>query len=200
MKIKLILIAVAISIIAVIAISRTSSEPAEQPQLTRTYQVDSPIKGDEDIIKEPLMLEIPKIGVESQIEYVGMLANGQMDVPKVYANVAWYQDGYYPGERGNAVVSGHVDTPGGARAVFADLDKLEIGDLITIRGKDKHTVFQVYDKKVYAVATFPIEEVFGKTQERNLNLITCEGERVNGRYNDRLVVFARTYGESKGGD
>lgn len=47
-----------------------------------------------------------------------MDAKGNMDIPKRDENVAWYQIGYYPGSKGNAVIAGHYDTATGSPAVF----------------------------------------------------------------------------------
>ena len=55
----------------------------------------------------PLRLKIPKIDVDSIIEYVGLNPEGAMDVPKSQDNVAWFELGQRPGASGSAVIAGH---------------------------------------------------------------------------------------------
>jgi len=144
-------------------------------------------------ISIPKTLQIPKIKVSANVESVGMNSKGEMDVPKLDANVAWYNLGGKIGQAGNAVFAGHLDTKAGSPAVFWDLDKLNKGDDITATDQQGKTyTYEVVDKKVYADAQFPLQEVFGDTTKKRLNLITCEGtyDKSARNYSDRLVVYS----------
>ncbi len=66
----------------------------------------------------PKILSIPKLEVNAEIETVGLDNKGAMDVPKNAMNVAWYNLGPKPGEKGNAVMAGHLDTITLARLYF----------------------------------------------------------------------------------
>lgn len=141
----------------------------------------------------PQTLSIPKLNVNAPIEHVGETAEGRMDVPKNDWNVAWYQHGPKPGERGNSVIAGHLDTATGS-AIFYRLSAMEPGDEFTVTdalGGSK--TFVVDRKKTFPDNGFPIEEVFGSSGETMLNLITCEGSfnPSTQLYSDRLVVFGR---------
>ncbi|WP_051314883.1 class F sortase [Alteribacter aurantiacus] len=139
----------------------------------------------------PLMLSIPAIEVEADIEPVGVLDNGQMGVPDDADGVAWFEPGTLPGNTGNAVLAGHVDSRTGP-AVFWDLDQLEPGDEIHVIGEDGEPLtFEVQQSISYGRNDAPIEEIFGPTDKKRLNLITCTGtfDRSEGTHDQRLVVY-----------
>lgn len=144
-------------------------------------------------IGKPVNLSIPEIGVNSDIEYVGLDSKRNMDVPKKAENVAWYELGPKPGELGSAVLAGHLDAPDGSPAVFWDLKILKVGDEIITTDEDgKKQTFIVKGVESYPWDDFPLEEVFADSSGRKLNLITCEGDfdRETKNYSKRTVVYA----------
>ncbi len=145
----------------------------------------------------PAQLSIPAINVDAKVEHVGQLPDGQMDVPKDENNVGWYQPGAKPGERGNAVLAGHVDNKTGP-SVFFHLGDLEAGDLVTVT--NEHGL--AYDFEVNAVESYPrnnapLEKVFGTSSKSSLNLITCTGtyDRDAGTHEERMVVYTTLVSE-----
>jgi hypothetical protein len=143
---------------------------------------------------QPVRLKIPKIKVDAAIEYVGLAADGAMDVPKNYNNTAWYEPGPRPGDQGNAVIDGHVDSKTN-KAVFWDLPKLQPGDEIFVVGDDGvERRFVVVDVESYKRADAPLDRIFGPTTDRHLNLITCDStstfDRTKGEYAANVVVYA----------
>lgn len=145
----------------------------------------------------PVQLVIPALGVDAFIEHVGLTKDLAMDVPSKTENVAWYKLGYRPGERGNAVIAGHLDTITGAPAVFWDLESLKPGDEIFVRGLDGITrrfIVDYYTRYPYDEA--PVQQIFGPAEVPQLVLITCKGtwDRLNRNYSHRLVVFAKAAG------
>ncbi|KMM37084.1 class F sortase [Guptibacillus hwajinpoensis] len=138
----------------------------------------------------PVKVEIPAIDVSANIENVGILDNGQMGVPEDISEVGWFEPGFKPGTKGNSVLAGHVDSKEGP-AIFFNLDKLSKGDEIILTGKDgEKLTFVVTGKESYPYQNSPIEKIFGPTDSRSLNLITCTGtfNRSEGTHEDRLVV------------
>lgn len=141
----------------------------------------------------PLRITIPAINVDTAVEHVGKDAQGNMDVPKDANNVAWYELGYKPGENGNAVIAGHLDTKTGS-AIFYRLNDLRVGDDLTVvTDQNKKLVFTVIKKQIYTAESFPIPTVFGPASTPLLNLITCAGvfDRTSEHYLDRVVVFTQ---------
>jgi len=146
-----------------------------------------------EAIRNPVKLSIPEIGVNSNIEYVGLDAKRNMDVPKEAENVAWYELGPKPGEIGSAVLAGHLDAPDGSPAVFWDLKNLKTGNEIVITDEDgEKQTFIIKGIESYPWDDFPLEEVFADSTGRKLNLITCEGDfdRETKNYSKRTVVYA----------
>jgi len=142
-------------------------------------------------LSKPVALSIPKLDITAPVEYVENDAKGNMDVPKDDMAVAWYQPGFLPGAKGNAVLAGHYDKKNGGPAIFYRLDTLGKGDEIIISDKNaKLLTFVVTDKNSYPVSSFPIPTVFGPSEKRYLNLVTCGGvwDPVKKIYADRLVV------------
>ncbi len=140
----------------------------------------------------PLRLSIPAIGVDAPVESVGMDSLGRMATPSIDTNTAWYNLGTKPGEPGNAVIDGHLDTPTGP-SVFYRLSELKIGDELTVTSENGKTfTFLVYDRKIYSDADFPIVQVFGNDPIPRLNLITCDGifDSNASNYSHRLVVYS----------
>lgn len=137
----------------------------------------------------PVQLQIPKIKVDTAIEQVGVLDNGQMGVPKDENQVGWFEPGVKPGSKGNAVIAGHVDSKTGP-AVFYELDQLKTGDDVTIIDENGNTLtFRVTKTESYDTKHAPIEDIFGATSSRQLNLITCSGTFGDGGYDERFVVY-----------
>lgn len=131
------------------------------------------------------------IGVDAQVESVGLAADGAMDVPKNYDNVAWYNLGAKPGALGNAVIDGHVDSKTGP-AVFWDLRKLRPGDEVLVLGSDGvERRFVVTALQVYKRDAAPLERIFGAAPGVHLNLITCDGvfDRTRKEYDSNLIVY-----------
>ncbi len=145
----------------------------------------------------PVRLEIPKLGVDAAVEQVATDKNGQMGVPADYRNVAWYSPGVIPGDRGDAVISGHLDwvvngklTP----AVFTGLGSLAVGDEIDVVEQDHRTLrFKVSDSRALAYDANPTElGIFGNDGPSRVTLITCAGTYDQGlhQYTQRRAITA----------
>lgn len=141
---------------------------------------------------DPILIEIPAIGVHAAVEKTSLLENGEMGVPSDDTKVGWFEPGYQPGMPGNAVIAGHVDNKSGP-AVFFYLKKLKPGDLILLSdGEGKQLTFSVVDTTVYNTEEAPLEQIFGSSDEPRLNLITCAGryDRRTTQHEKRLVISA----------
>lgn len=174
-----------------------AAAPAEAKPEKEKQAVSSVNKPSGTIIQEadtemiPAFIRIPSIGVETAVEKVGTLENGQMDVPKDVENAGWYEPGTKPGGQGSSVIAGHVDSKTGP-AIFYKLNKVKKGDLIEIEDQDGNTLtFSVYDTKSFPRLEAPVNEIFGFTYRKTLNLITCTGEfnHDKGTHEERLVVY-----------
>ncbi|MFI5688593.1 class F sortase [Streptomyces sp. NPDC051636] len=141
----------------------------------------------------PTRIRIPAIRVNAPLMGLGLTSSGSLDVPPAgNKNLAgWYEAGTTPGERGTAIVAGHVDNTEGP-AVFYDLGALRRGAAIEVDRQDGSVaVFTVDAVEVYSARDFPDEKVYGAARRPELRVITCGGgySKVTG-YQGNVVVFA----------
>ncbi|MFD0276229.1 class F sortase [Kitasatospora sp. NPDC127111] len=143
---------------------------------------------------KPTRLRIPQIGVDAPFTELTLNPAGQLNAPPPENKnlVGWYRDGVTPGERGSAVVAGHVDTTKGA-AVFLLLSLLMPGNKVEVQRADGTVaVFTVDSVETFPKDAFPDQKVYGKTPDAQLRLITCGGtyDKKRRDYLDNVVVFA----------
>lgn len=152
-----------------------------------------PLPEQEEVVSRlPMRLTIPRIGVDTALESVGLTPEGAVDVPKEPLNAAWFDLGPRPGEAGSAVIAGHYGWKDGLPAVFDDVHTLRKGDTIYVEDeKGVKTAFVVRELRTYGEHE-DASVVFGSSDgEAHLNLVTCEGlwNKVSKSYSKRLVVF-----------
>lgn len=139
----------------------------------------------------PVRLKIPSINVNSAIQYVGVNSAGEMATPSNVFEVGWYKLGVIPGEKGSAVIAGHLDGQKGEVGVFSNLSKLKIGDELYVEGnKGRQIAFAV--RAIHLAEPGYVEEVFMASDSAHLNLVTCGGvwKKDDKSYSKRLIVFA----------
>jgi hypothetical protein len=141
----------------------------------------------------PVAVSIPKLGVRSSLDDLGLGREGAMEVPQDPAHAGWFSGGPAPGALGPAVIAGHV-TWNGAPGIFYRLSSMRRGDQVTVTRKDGRTaVFTVTRVARFSKSQFPSRAVYGPIDHAGLRLITCGGtyDAARHRYLDNVVVFAR---------
>lgn len=139
----------------------------------------------------PVRLIIPAINVNASIQQLGVTQSGEMDVPNNTVDVGWFKLGSRPGEKGSAVIAGHLNGKNGEAGVFTNLYKLKQGDKLYIEDdKGVSITFVVRENRAYDSGY--AEDVFSSSDSAHLNLITCNGvwDKNKKSYTKRLVVFA----------
>ncbi|MEU5787535.1 class F sortase [Micromonospora purpureochromogenes] len=144
---------------------------------------------------DPGTISIPRIGVDAEIMTLGTNPDGTVQVPPLdqAQRAGWYSPGPSPGEVGNAVIVGHVDSAKLGPAVFFELGALQQGDTITVtRADGVKATFAVDEVRSYPKVSFPTELVYGPNDKPALRVVTCGGEfdQAAGSYPDNIVVFA----------
>jgi hypothetical protein len=140
----------------------------------------------------PRRIQISAIGISARVIPLGLHPDGTLQTPRKWAETGWYKPGPEPGERGAAVIVGHVDSKTGP-AVFYRLRALRRGALIRIRRADNSSVrFRVQRVERWPKADFPTSRVYGPTRGSVLRLVTCAGNfnRSTGHYEDNTIVYA----------
>jgi sortase (surface protein transpeptidase) len=173
-----------------------SLQHSTQPVKHRTVRITPTPDLTEIDVASGSRLIIPAIGVNAPIESVGQTAEGYMDVPthNRWTTVGWYKGGPNPGHIGSAVIDGHLDRDGGAPAVFWNLHKLHVNDMVSVQGKTGHTLhFKVTKVANYAHATAPAAQIFNNKDGVFLNLVTCSGVWVTeeNQRSQRLVIYTK---------
>ena len=189
-----IIVIIAITILAAAAIAYTIS--ASKITSPNTAPLSSKAPGASKTSRDaafglPVSLNIPKINVATDVSYMGLTPDGDMDVPPDLVSVGWYKYGTKPGDVGSAVIAGHLRGTEDL-GVFNDLDLLRPGDEVNVRNdRDDIVSFVVRETRSYKEDERP-SEVFSRTDGAYLNLITCSGTWNDARqlYSHRFVVFA----------
>ncbi|MER7488414.1 class F sortase [Streptomyces sp. NPDC126497] len=145
----------------------------------------------------PDRVRIPAIGVDAPLTGLGLTETGRLDAPPAdRENLAgWYEAGTTPGERGTAIIAGHVDNADGP-AVFYALGALRKGGTVEVDRRDgRVAVFTVDAVEVYDAEDFPDGRVYGAAPRPELRVITCGGgySRTTG-YRGNVVVYAHLTG------
>lgn len=144
--------------------------------------------------RHPWFVRIPVIGVNAKLITLGYPKSDHLPVPSLSEafHVGWYRFSSIPGQRGNTVLVGHVDTYRGP-AVFYNLYQLRAGDHIYFRlgahGYARYTVRSIHE---VSKRSFPANQIFGDTHAKMLWLITCGGpfDYLTHHYLDNIIVSA----------
>ncbi|WDF34164.1 class F sortase [Arthrobacter agilis] len=165
-----------------------SSAPAAAPSPAASPQPDVLAAS------APVTLVIPSVGVRSDLLSLGLRENQSLEVPPdgPGAPAGWYNQSPTPGDRGPAVLLGHVNATDGGKGVFADLRALAAGDRVDVLRADGSTAtFEVQRGEQYQKDDFPTLTVYGNTPGSELRLITCDGYNPDtGEFDDNYVVYA----------
>jgi sortase (surface protein transpeptidase) len=148
---------------------------------------------EDGIFGRPIRVVIPSIGVDARVVRLRLNPDGTLEVPTNFDETGWWSGGTVPGERGPAVIVGHIDSRTGP-AVFYRLRELRRGDVATVHGAGGSLAkFVVRHAEQVAKTDFPTRRVYGEVPDPALRLITCGGafDESAGHYVDNLVVYAR---------
>jgi LPXTG-site transpeptidase (sortase) family protein len=188
--------ALAVGVYLSIAPARSLSHEAKPPAPLVTASWPNKVAASHQPPKvtyaRPVRLVIPKIDLDTAIDYVGLTPDGAMAAPSGRDTVGWYELGPRPGNRGSAVIDGHRGYADGRPAAFDKLPELARGDKLYVEdASGRLAPFVVRTTRLYA-RDANAAEVFAPTAGRHLNLITCTGsfDFAAGTHSQRLVVFA----------
>jgi hypothetical protein len=137
-------------------------------------------------------IAIPTLDLSGPLDELGVADDGELLAPEDPSRAGWYAGGVVPGDRGPAIVGGHVDSRRG-RGVFFALRSLRPGDMVEITRSDGRVArFAVSRVQQVAKDRFPTAAVYGPTPQPELRLITCGGrfDRTARSYTDNVVVEA----------
>jgi sortase (surface protein transpeptidase) len=192
--------------VALLAVGLTAPPSGAPPQAPKAEgkRLDPRVLSGEDLAPRPSKplvdaraapprwIRIPAIGVSAPVVALGLNPDRTLEVPRRWGDTGWYTGGPEPGQRGPAVIAGHVDSTSGP-AVFYRLGQLRRGAMIHIRRADRSVVgFRVEGVERWPKHRFPTRRVYNSTPRSTLRLITCGGtfNAATGHYLDNVIVYA----------
>lgn len=139
----------------------------------------------------PVRLDVPSVAIHTDLVTLGLNSDDTLEVPSEPMLAGWYTGSPTAGERGPAIIAGHVDSQSGP-AVFYRLGQVELGARIEVTRKDGSlAAFEVTAVRAFAQSDFPTGTVYGDTDRPTLRLITCGNwNDESGEYDGNVVVFA----------
>ena len=164
--------------------------------------------GSESAVAEPTLtptpvpdierLIIPAIQLDVPVTAKAVGPNGEMPSPDGPEQVIWYDFSRFPGlggkpgAGGNTVLAGHVEYHDYGPAVFAHLQDLKMGDMITVELEDGSVYKYVTHSNRIVNADVNFGYIVTATPEESLTLITCAGDfdPTKQDYNERRIVWA----------
>ncbi|GIG54695.1 class F sortase [Demequina activiva] len=178
--------------------SATAPEPQQSapavaaPEAAAQDEAEANVTVEPDVQALPARLTVPEIGVDTELEQLGLLDDGSLATPVDTDLAGWFEGGPRPGAVGPAVIAGHVSWNGDP-SVFFRLTELQPGDVIEVEQTDgREVAFEVTRIEQHPKDEFPTVAVYANTERPELRLITCGGEfdSSTGHFDDNIVVFA----------
>jgi len=140
------------------------------------------------VARPPARMQIPSVGIDARSESLAFL-----DVPRDPMDVGWFNNLSAPGEGGDAVFDGHLDWTTGP-AVFWNLAKVKVGDLILVSGSQSDQPFKYRIDSIQSVnyLSVPPDWLYSTAGQPQLTLITCDGawNPVAHVYEERMLVHS----------
>lgn len=167
-------------------VSRDIALPTVVPSPTPAVEVTQ--TGFRQEIPSGTRIFIPRAGIEAPI-IQAYLDGTSWDVSQLGRNVGHLEGTGWLGEPGaNVVLSGHVEMSDGRGGIFSNLDKLEIGNVITLTSQGRAYTYIV--SEISLTSPTDIEPVLPKGDDR-LTLITCNDyDFFSNSYRERRIVIA----------
>lgn len=144
-------------------------------------------------LPHPTRLQINHLDLSMPVRPVGVARDGQMALPATPALMGWYEHGPQPGDpAGATVLAAHRDLPGYGTGPAARLERLERGDVVTVRSGNAVQRYRVTEVARLKKQTLDLDALFSRAGPPRLHLVTCSGrfDRATGTYEQNLVVVA----------
>jgi|GEM_PF-2365935 len=165
----------------------TTGVESEQLFSPYFYETSAPVLAD------PASLSLPSQGIQGEIVPVGLTNQGAIAAPEETDQIGWYSLGARLGQGGIVALVGHKDDVWFRPAVFAQLDKVVPGDLITLTDElGRSWDYVVEQSEVYPTNDLPLDQLFQSDNQARLVIISCAGRWswLRGSYSERIVISA----------
>ena len=145
----------------------------------------------EPIYAEPVRIVISSVGVDAEIEPVGVAEDGSLDTPKIWQNAGWYEKGSKSGEKGNLLINAHYDDNFGQPAAFWQLKNVNLDDKVTVVDTyGRRYEYNVIEYSLVSINDPNRMDTLKSDESAKITLITCGGVWIPGKatYDKRLVI------------
>jgi len=142
----------------------------------------------------PVRLVIPELAIDMPIDAMGLDEDGAMALPENASDAGWYRFG--PGLRNTAgatVIASHIDSRHDGIGPFSRLKDASEGSIVSVGGSDGASVdYVVTSVRSVGKIDAPMAEVFDRSGDPRLTLVTCGGEfdSGTGHYVDNIILTA----------
>lgn len=136
-------------------------------------------------------VRIPALGVEAPIVKVGIDSSQRMVVPTNARDIAWLDQGGFPGRTNNVVLAGHIAYNRVAGS-FNRIGALTPGSEITIAIGEKTLRYRVVWNCSFPRDTNLADQIMGYTEVPSVTLISCGGvfDTAARTHTNRITVRA----------
>jgi LPXTG-site transpeptidase (sortase) family protein len=143
------------------------------------------------------VVRLPRFGVTAPIVRVGVDMSSSMVVPHNARQVAWLDQGPYPGDTNNPVLAGHINYSRVAGS-FSRLTQMRPGDIIEVDIDGKHFQYRVTWTCLFDRDSGEAERIMGYTDVPSVTLISCGGvfDRSARTHNKRVAVRGELVGQT----
>lgn len=139
---------------------------------------------------DPVGIGLPSQDVAAAVVPVGVEPDGSLEIPESPAVLGWWEGGARPGaSEGTAVLAGHVDSRAYGPGALFRLAELEVGAPVSVTTADGVRAYEVRAVRSHLKDDLPAE-VFARTGEPRLVLISCGGGFDDGHYTHNIVAYA----------
>lgn len=180
------------------ATPRPSPTPTPEPAPEPVVQVDTSSARIADLADDdgpnPERLVVPSLDLTVPVRSVGVADDGQMAIPEDVDEAGWYRFGPSPGEAGNAVLAGHVDSREQGLGAFARLGDLALDDVVEVVLDDGTTQrWAITGRDEVSKDNLVPSDLFRRSGPSQLVLVTCGGEfdGTARSYKANVVVVAQ---------
>jgi hypothetical protein len=166
----------------------------------------------------PLRFQAPTLGIDVPVLGVGLTSGNAIDAPKGAADAPvwdegfWYRGSAEPGQPGVFALAGHVDRVGGAAAAFANLHRIQAGDVVDVIDQRTGVAwrYRITDTQSFDMNNLGksdvLDRIYGADVAQGLppsvptdmvariSILTCAGTWTGTQYDHRFVAFGDLVG------
>lgn len=169
-----------------------SSAPSPAPSVPVTQATLAPPMPD---APAPKRLVYSAQGVDMPVSATGVQDDGSMEIPDDPFAAGWYRYGAAPADgQGITVIAAHVDSRKLGIGPLSKLREGKPGDILSVEDAEGQTyTYEVEEVTYIPRAELPVADLFERSGEARLTVITCGGsfDEKTRTYSDNVVLVAR---------